>query len=255
MRVYRRSHCISVVSAIAIALGGVTACGGSSDEVVAQVAGVGSVSKSMVEHWIPIQARLIYQVVPTRPVPRGVVPDPPTYTACIAYLQTTKQKIAETGPRATTAELRRKCAVKYQEMKANALNLLITWDWTIGQGLRAGMKVSDAEARQRIEALKKGDLAGVDFKKYLKYTGQTQSDMLLRAKVQLFEVKLNQRLQAMAKQLPKGLTAQQQRAAMAKLAATLLTDKQWAARTSCSSGYVTSSCKQYKGPLPPGAPS
>jgi foldase protein PrsA len=241
---------------IAITVVGVAGCGGGgSDEIVARVQGVGSISKGTLEHWIPIEARLVYQEVPKRPVPKGVVPDPPTYTSCIAYLKTTKQKIVETGPKPTPAQLKSKCAHKYQEMKELALNTLIGWDWTIGMGAEAGMKASDAEARQRLEAVKKNNLPGIPFDRYLKYTGQTLSDMLLRSRVQLFEVKFQERTIAMVKLLPKGLSAQQRQKELAKLAARLPTSKQWVAKTSCIPGYVTSSCRQYKGSEEPGIPN
>jgi hypothetical protein len=94
----------------------------------------------------------------------------------------------------------------------------------------------------------------VNFSRYLKYSGQTSSDMLLRAKVQLVEKELNQRLTAAGISRPGKLTGRQQ-TALADAAATLLTDKQWAERTNCRSGYVTSSCKQYKGSQPPGTPN
>jgi hypothetical protein len=252
---YRISRSISALGAIVIAMVGVSACGGGSSEVVAEVAGVGSISKETLDHWIPIEARLVYEEVPKKPVPRGVVPDPPTYAACVAYLRSHPQNLIETGPKPTAAQLKGKCAQKYQEVKQLALNTLIGWDWTIGTGAAAGMNVTDAEARQRLRAVRKNNLPEVSFEKYLKYTGQTMSDMLLRSRVQLFEVKFQQRVTAMTKLLPKGLTAQQQQQALAKATAGLPTSKQWVARTSCHRGYVTSSCKQYKGPLAPGTPN
>jgi len=253
---YRISRCISALGAIVIAAAGLAACGGgNSGEIVAQVAGVGSISKGTLEHWMPVEASLLYEEVPRKKVPAGVMPDPPTYTACIAYLRSTKQKILETGPKPTAAQLKDKCAQKYQELKVLTLNTLIGWDWTIGMGATAGMKVTDTEVRQRLEAVKKNNLPGVSFTKYLKYTDQTVSDMLFRSRVQLFEVKFQQQAITMAKFLPKGLTAQQQQKAFAKLAAGLPTTKQWVARTSCRTGYVTSSCRQYKGSLPPGIPN
>jgi foldase protein PrsA len=251
---HRASRCISTLSLITIATLGLIACGGGSDVNVAQVAGVGAISKATLEHWMSIEARLLYSEVPTRPTPRGAVPDPPTYTACIAYLKVTPQKIGERLGKASTDELKDRCARKQQELKVLTLNTLIGWDWTIGRGLRAGMKITDAEARRRVQALKKGDFAGVNFSRYLKYSGQTSSDMLLRAKVQLVEKELNQRLTAAGISRPGKLTGRQQ-TALADAAATLLTDKQWAERTNCRSGYVTSSCKQYKGSQPPGTPN
>jgi len=238
-----------------IATGALTACGGSSDTTVAQVAGVGSISKAMLEHWMPIEARLLYSEAPSRPTPSGVVPDPPTYSACVAYLRITPQKVGERLGKATAAQLRDRCARKEQELKELTLNTLIGWDWTLGRGLRVGLRVTDAEARRRVQLLKTSDFAGLSFSKYLKYSGQTTADMLLRAKVQVVEAKLSEQLTAMQHSQQPQLSASQQRALLAPLAARLLSDKQWAERTNCPSGYVTSGCKQYKGSQAPGVPN
>jgi foldase protein PrsA len=247
-----RGRWISALGAVAIAVGALTACGGSSNTPVAQIAGVGTISKAMLEHWMPIEARILYSEAPTRPTPSGVVPDPPTYTACVAYLRVTPQKVRERPDKQTTAQLRARCAHKEQELKELTLNTLIGWDWTIGRGLRVGLSVTDAEGRRRVEVLKHSDFAGQDFSKYLKYSGQTTSDMLLRAKVQVVEDKLSS--------LQKGLQSSHQgqlseRASLVSLAAKVLTDKQWAERTNCPSGYVTSGCRQYKGSQAPGVPN
>jgi foldase protein PrsA len=249
---------MAAVGTAVVILTGVNACGGgSSSEIVARVAGVGSISKAAVEHWIPIQARLAHTVVPRRPIPEGVVPDPPDYTACVAYLRTTKQKLVESGPKPTASQLKSKCAQYYHGVKLSVLNLLIGSDWTFGNAAAAGMKVTPQEVRQRFELVKKNDLRMSDkeYLKYLKYTGQTLSDMMLRSKVQLIEARIQASVFAVARQLPKGLTERQRQEALMKPTAAMPTIKQWVARTSCEPDYVSSSCKQYKGPLPPGFPN
>ena len=251
---YGRGRCISILGAVAMASSALAACGGGSNTTVAQVAGVGSISKAMLEHWMPIEARILYSEAPTRPTPSGVVPDPPTYSACIAYLRVTPQKAGERLGKATPAQLRDRCARKEEELKELTLNTLIGWDWTLGRGLRVGVRVSDAEARQRVQLLKKSDFAGQDFSKYLKYSGQTTADILFRAKVQVVEGKLNEHLTALQNSKTP-LSASRERVALAPLAARLLTDKQWAERTNCPSGYVTSGCKQYRGSQAPGVPN
>lgn len=255
---YRTSRRISTLGIIAMALFA-AGCGGSrADMVVAHVEGVGSIHRSTLEHWIPIEARLIYSVVPRRPVPKGVVPDPPTYTACIAYLQSIKQKIVETGPKPTVRQLKSKCEQQYQSVKQNALNLLIGTDWTFGKAVETGMKVTKAEVKQRFELVKKNDLrmSGAEYAKYLRYTGQTLADMLLRSKVQLIEARFQQQLATLIEHFPAGLSVQQKQKAIAKLIARDgATTKQWIARTSCRAGYVASSCRQYRGPEPAGIPN
>jgi hypothetical protein len=256
-RWYRVTRVISTLCFTVIALAGASSCGGGSNEIVARVTGVGSIDRATVEHWIPIQARLAHTVVPRRPIPAGVVPDPPDYKACVAYLKKTGQEIVEKGPKPTAAALKRKCAQSYQAVKASVLNLLIGSDWTFGNAAAAGMKVTPQEIKQRFELVKKNDLRMSDkeYLKYLKYTGQTLSDMMLRSKVQLIEARIQARVFAVAKRLPKGLTEEQRQAALMKPTAAMPTIKEWVTRTSCRPGFVTSSCKQYKGTLPPGFPN
>ena len=248
---------ISALGVLTVALVGLAACGGSnSNEIVARVDGVGSISKATLDHWIPVEAVVLYEEEPKAAVPRGVIPDPPKYAACIAYLKTTRQKIGESGPRPTTVQLKGKCRQRYQQLKELTLNTLIGWDWTIGAGLALGMKVSDVEVKRRLEEVNKNLYPKkADFTNYLKLTGQTLADMLFRSRVQLYEGKLVQQRTVLEKRLPSGLSARQRQSAVAEFMAAMPPGKQWAAKTSCRKGYVVSACRQYRGSLPPGIPN
>jgi hypothetical protein len=244
---------LSLLGTIAAAAGLAACGGGGSSEVVAQVAGVGSITEAALAHWTAVEAVLVYQQTPRGPVPKGVVPDPPNYTACVAYLRSTGEKLVESGPQPTTSQLKGKCEQRLQELKTDVLNNLISWDWTIGEGAALGMRVSDADARARLAEVN-GRLfrRSSEFRVYLEQTGQSVADMLLRSKVQLFEVKESERLAALEKRLPAKLTAQQRLTALRTLITSVRPQKQWVARTSCRAGFVISDCRQYKGPLSPG---
>lgn len=255
---YVTNRCLSALAAIAVAIVGLAACGGnSSNEIVAQVAGVGSISKAALDHWIPVEAVVLYQEDPTKPIPRGVIPDPPDYTACIAYLRSPPAKLVEHGPKPTTAQLKSKCQYRYEELKELTLNTLIGWDWLIGAGMKLGIKASEAEVGHWLTEVNERTFpqGQAELTTYLKLTRQTGADMLFRAKVQVFEVKLVHKKEAMEKLLPRSLTAQQRQSALARFTEYLPPGKQWAATTSCTKGYVVSACKQYKGSSPPGIPN
>jgi hypothetical protein len=246
MNMKRTIRYISTLSTIAVAAG-LAACGsGSSSEIVAQVGNVGSISKGTLDHWIPIEAAVLYQERPTSPVPRGVLPDPPDYVACIAYLKTAGQKLVESGPKPTAVQLKAKCRQRDQELKEITLNTLIGWDWTIGTGTALGLRASDAEVRQRLAEVKKATYSKeTEYTDYLKATGQTVADMLLRSRVQLFELKMQKR----------AATEKPQSAAQLQQSESLLSGKRWATVTSCRKGYVVSACKQYRGSQSPGLPN
>jgi foldase protein PrsA len=255
---YLTNRCISALGAIAVAVVGLGACGsGDSGEIVAQVAGVGSISKATLDHWIPVEAAVLYQENPTKPVPKGVLPDPPNYTACIAYLKTTRQKLSETGPKPTAEQLKSRCGQRLAELQELTLNTLIGWDWLIAAGQALGMSASTAEVKQRFTDVNKRSYPkGSEFTTYLKLTGQTVQDMMFRYRVQVFEAKIIQKQEAMQKLLPKGLTtAQQQQSVFTKFAKFLPPGKQWAAITTCRKGFVVSACKEYTGSQPPGIPN
>jgi len=245
---------ISVFGAIAVAAIGLAACGGSGGETVARVEGVGSISKASLEHWIPVEAVVLYQEYPKSPVPKGVIPDPPDYAACVAYSKSTPQQPVERGPKPSAVQLKSKCRQKSHELKELTLNTLIAWDWTIAAGKALGMHASDAEVRQRLQEVSKREFPKPgEFARYLKLTGQTIPDMLFRTRVQVYEQKLIDKLTAI--KTLKGLTAQQRRAALVKFNENLPPNKQWAAKTTCSKGYVVSACKEYTGSQPPAIPN
>ena len=252
-----RRWCISVLCAILAAAGVLGGCGDSkSTETVATVAGVGTISRAMLEHWITIEAILLYEEQPARPVPPGVVPDPPSYSACIAYLRSGGPKVPPGTSRLTAAQLKAKCAAEYESLKVLTLNILAGWEWTLGKGAELGIKVSNQEAQQRIETVKKNLFSTKKaFTDYLARTRETLADMLFRAKVQVVEVKTSQLLETAQRMLPKNLTAQQRQQALAALAKRVAPVQQWVKRTNCRKGYVASACRQYKGSLAPGLPN
>lgn len=242
-------RCVAVLGAVVVAAVGLVACGGSdSGGVVARVEGVGSISKATLDHWISIEAIVSRDLFPRKPVPRGVVPDPPGYTACIAYLRSLPGVIAGAGSKPTVAQLENRCRQRYETLRQSELEFLIGAEWMIGEGAERGVRPTDAEARKQLKQFNKADLPReADFRRYLALTGQTLSDELFRSKVQLLEEKLPQMIVA------KRLTAQQRRQAYAKFGREFT--RKWTARTSCRPRYIVSKCRQYRGPLTPGAMS
>lgn len=238
----------------AVAIAALTGCGGSASggtAVVAQVrgaAGVASISKSLLQHWMSVEAVLLNNEQPTAPVPKGLIPDPPLYRSCIAYLAITPTKLGETGAKPNSTQLRARCAQRYKDLQVLTLNTLITWYWTIDAGTAAGIRSNDQEVKHRFEEVSKRLFPHPgEFATYLERTGQTIPDMLFRSKVQLFEVKLAEKGAAIEKAAGK--------AAVIQFARRLPPGKQWAAKTSCSQGYVVSACKEYTGSEAPGVPN
>jgi hypothetical protein len=231
---------VLAVACVAVA-GRLSACGGS--EVVARVDGR-PITRASLEHWTAIEAILTYQLRPTTPVPKGVVPDPPRYSACIEYSR------AHPPPRLinttqTTSQLKATCQQRYETLRQTALGFLISAQWLAGEGAEQGVTTTEKQIRRRIEEVRKVEFPSQrEWRRHLQLVGETFADQLFRSKVKVLSEGLEQKLI-----YRKGTSTQSQRQALVKFAATF--PRKWAARTSCQAGYVVPDCKQYKGPLPP----
>lgn len=241
---------IAGICVTAVAVAALSACGGSSsNERIVQIAGVASISKAALEHWMPVEAVVLYEERPTKPVPKGLIPDPPDYKACMAYL-------AAKAPTLTSPQLNLRCRQRNAEVRTLTLNTLISWYWTIGSAEAVGFKASDAEIKRwYLELGKLLFKSNRELANYMKWTGQTTPDMLLRAKVQLYELRLAEKLTAAEKQLPKSLSPAQRQAAISKLTKFASPSSYWPSRTTCRPGFVVSACREYKGPFSPGLPN
>lgn len=232
-------------------------CGGSGQSVsasVASVAGVAQISGATLTHWMPIEAHIIYSEKPSAPPPAGVMPDPPEYTACIAFLA---KYLKQSEPSEVTgaSALKRACEKQYRELKAITLNTLIGWYWIIGQGEALGVKVTPTEVRERLTAVNKRLFAtAADFENYLRWTSETLSDMMFRSRVQLFESRIREKTLAEAKRASTIKSQKQKQEVLNRLSENLSPAQHWVTKTTCSPGYVVSSCAEYKGSLPPGLP-
>jgi foldase protein PrsA len=178
----RRSlRSISALGAVFFAAVSIAACGGGipSDAVV-QVGG-NPVTKSTFEHWVKVAAASGGATAGGK----VVVPDPPTYSACIANLRATQPKPAKGAASASNAQLKTQCEQQYTTYKTSALNFLIQSSWIIGQAEEMKIAASKQEVEKTFNKLKKQQFPKqAEYEKFLKSTGFTTSDLLLRVKVQ-----------------------------------------------------------------------
>jgi hypothetical protein len=218
-------------------------CGGSGGQVVASVDGR-PITKSAVDHWLSIEAVLTYQLRPTKRIPKGVVPDPPSYSACISYLRSVPQ-FGLGAKTVTTAALKSKCQQRYQSLREAAISFLISTRWVMGEAKELGLSATDAEARARLHRVERTEFPKeAEFKRHLQLTGEDVSDQILRAKVKVLTEKFEQRFTRR-----NGATPQQQLEASARFAKEL--PRKWVTRTSCRGGYVVPDCRQYRGSQTP----
>jgi foldase protein PrsA len=238
------------LSAGVIAILSITACASgtsaetsttTADATAAAVAGR-TVSKTAVAHWLSVEAIISREPNPQQPVPKGEVPDPPRYTACVAYMQATTPQAPSTPMKRTTAELKGECQKRYEAVRQRVIEILITYAWLSAEAAGQGITVSDSEVAQRFAAAKRERYpTEATFQRFLKYSGETLSDELFLQRFGLLVSKLDQKL------ISKGIPSATQ--------FTRAFPRRWAAKTNCSPEYIVPDCRQYKGSLPPTAAS
>lgn len=229
----RRGGQICAIGAI-VAISG---CGGGtgSSAVVAHVGGQ-AITQGYLDHWMAVIARRQYEATPRGAVPAGVVPDPPNYKACAAFLR------AETPTSATAGSLVRQCATEYRSLRGLALGSVITGYWLIDEGKARGFAVTDAEVDRRVAGIVQREYGGeAKFRRYLRITGETEADQRFRARIKLFSAKIEHEL------LADGSGGQ----AYLRFAEEF--PKKWAPKTTCKAGFVVPNCSEYRGSLKPEA--
>jgi len=222
---------------------GILSCGSSlPPDTIVQV-GNQAITKAALDHWTRIEAVLAYDPDPTRPVPAGVVPDPPLYTACTRYLK----RVKPAARAANITVIKRECEERYRHAREHVLNILITFRWMLQEGKKWNIYVPDRDAQRQLLEIKRAQFEGseVKFDDYLKNTGLTLSDELLRIKENRISAELRQRLMTAKEASGEGMEGVE----------VYLREmpRRWTAKTSCHKGYVIPECKEYKGPLPPEA--
>ncbi|HTA15069.1 MAG TPA: peptidyl-prolyl cis-trans isomerase [Solirubrobacteraceae bacterium] len=192
----------------AVLLTGVTlaACGSSGIPGNAVVSVNGTpITNTAFNHWMTVAAGSSAAAATTagQTAPKAVVPDPPTYKACIAHLEATAPKPAKGQSKPTAAALKSQCEQQYASLKQQVLGYLISANWVIGEASERGVKVSDAEVQKQFNQIKAQQFPKeADFQKFLASTGYTVSDLLLRVKLDLLSSKIQAKVSKEAGKKP-----------------------------------------------------
>ena len=226
----------ALAAALLAATLSLTACGSSADEAVVQVAGATPITKAMIAHWIPIQAVLSYSVTPVKPVPAGVIPDPPEYKACSAFLKAHPSVAEAAEGRPTPARLKARCQRKEQILRRKVTMYMIAYRWLKGELARRNLSLSRSELYKALRFFETYDFTPQEFHEYLVHSKETREDLQIITEINAMGTKLQE--QGLFR---KGLPPQQQAHELADMV------RRWQARTTCKAGYVVPGCKQYHG--------
>jgi foldase protein PrsA len=163
-------------------------CGesGIPGDSVAQVDGT-DIEKADYDHWLQIAAKASG--------PDATVPDPPEYTKCIAAAKKAAAKPAEGQPKQTDADYKKQCQQQYDQLREQVVGLLINYQWLEGEAQEQGIKVTDEEVKKSFDEQKKQAFPKpADYDKFLKDSGQTNDDVLLRVKMELISNKIRDKV-------------------------------------------------------------
>ena len=199
--------------------------------------GADTITAPALERWIRLEAILTHEYDPRHPLPAGIVPVPPAYTACISYLAAIAKREHVT-PAPTPAKLKAQCAEQHKHLQEHTLEILITDYWFAKEAAAKGLTVSTAEVQR---TLKREFPTPAKLQAFLKITGAPASYERFLVLSGLFEGKLHEYTWG-----AHGQTAELRDAAIEKLRNELLA--KWPSQTSCRPGYVIWQCKQYTGP-------
>ena len=181
------------LSAFFVAATVLVACGSSDNSVpgnaVASVDGT-AITKADYEKWAQITAKGSAQG--GAPV---VIPDPPTFTRCIATLRR-QSRPARGQPAPTDVTLRAQCRQQNDQLIQQTMGTLIQNLWVEKEAKEQGISVSDADVQRQLAATKRQSFPTEKaYQRFLKQSGMTQADVLARVRIQALAAALTRKIQ------------------------------------------------------------
>jgi foldase protein PrsA len=163
------------------------ACGDAvPGNAVAEVDGT-AIEKSDYEHWLNVAAKASG--------PGATVPDPPEYTKCIEAAKKAAAKPAEGQPKQTDADYKKQCEEQQKQLREQVLGLLISFQWIEREAKEQGVSVTDEEVKKSFEEQKKQSFPKAeDYDKFLKDSGQTEEDVLMRVRLDMLSNKIRDKV-------------------------------------------------------------
>jgi len=182
-----RTKLVAMLGAIAVLAAVVAGCGGVPGNAVATVDG-NAITKSTFTHWLNVAAKSGGQT-------STAIPKPPDFAACVAAKRKALPKPAKGQPKTTDAQLKTQCKQEYTALRDQVLQLLISFKWIQGEAKSLGVKATDAEVKKQFDTQKKASFPKeADYQKFLKQSGQTQDDIMMRVKLDVLSNKIRKKV-------------------------------------------------------------
>lgn len=162
----------------------VSACGSDvPGNSVADVAG-NPVSAQAFNHWLFVAAKSQAAQNPGSPV---IVPDPPTYSKCLAQVRHYIPSLAKTPAKTIKAD----CKQLFQSYASQVMQFLIQGYWYQLEANQRHINVTNADVEKAFNSAKKSQFTSdSQFQSFLSSTGQTLQDILFRFRINTIAAKL-----------------------------------------------------------------
>jgi foldase protein PrsA len=192
--VMTRLRTVLALCAFFVFVTALTACGDDSTSIpgnaVASVDGE-PITKAQYEHWARITAS------GASAGGQVVVPDPPSFTRCVAALS--RVRPARGQPKPSAATLKAQCRQQNEQLIQQTMSTLIQSQWIEGEAEEQAVEVSDAEIARQLKQTKRQSFPSERaYAKFLERSGMTDEDVKLRLRTQLLAQKLTEKVQRSA---------------------------------------------------------
>ena len=177
---------ILALCALAVTAAVAVGCGGVPGNAVADVDG-STIDKAEFNHWLNVASKSSGT--------NSTVPDAPAFTKCVAAKRKTTPKPAKGQPKTTDEQLKKQCKTEYDALRNQVVGLLVSYKWIQGEADAMGLKASDAEVKKSYDTQRKQNFPkDADFQKFLKTSGQSEQDIMLRVKLDLLSQKIRDKV-------------------------------------------------------------
>jgi foldase protein PrsA len=184
---------LAAIAALCVVIAG---CGGGNDVPSSDVAKVGDtdISKTEFNHWLTAAAKQQAQSTGATAA-TAAVPDPPSYTKCIAAKQ--KTPVPKGVPKPDVKALKTQCTQEYTGLRDQTLQFLISSQWLQQEAAKRKITASTKEVQTTFQQQKKQSFPKeADYQKFLATSGQTETDLLYRVKLSVLTNKLQKSIVA-----------------------------------------------------------
>jgi len=155
------------------------------------------VTRDQFNHWVNIAARA------SQPPGSGAavtVPDPPGFNRCVANQRRTLPRPAAGQPQITDQQLRDQCRQEYEALRDQVIQFLVEAAWIQGEAADQDIEVSDRAVQASFQTQKRQSFPNdADYRGFLRQSGMSQGDILLRVKLELLSQRISQKISKSAR--------------------------------------------------------